>query len=66
MLSEPALIKGGGCSDPGMSAFHRRPGERGKPHRVAVTAVMGGRVVTANALLRDRRMWEDRTASAAG
>jgi len=53
-------------SDPGMSAFHGRPVERGKPHRVAVVAVMGGPVVTANVPVRDRRMWEDRTAPAAG
>jgi len=39
---------------------------KGKPHKVAVTAVMRRLVVTANVLLRDRRMWEDRTAPAAG
>jgi len=63
----PCMAAMAACmSGPGMSAFHRRPGERGKPHRVAVTAVMGGPVVTADALLRDRGVREDRTASAAG
>ena len=40
--------------------------ERGKCHKVAVTAVMRKLIVTANALLRDRRTWEDRTADTAG
>ena len=31
-----------------------------------MTAVMRRLIVTANALLRDRRVWEDRTAAAAG
>ena len=47
-----------------MAEFHGRLVERGKPHRVAVTAVMRKLIVTANVLLRDRRMWEDRTADA--
>jgi len=41
--------------NPEMSAFHGRLRERGKPRKVALVAVM-----------RDRRMGEDRTASAAG
>ena len=40
--------------------------ERGKIHKVAVTAVMRKLIVTANALLRDRRAWEDRMADAGG
>ena len=52
--------------NPEMAAFYGRLRERGKVHKVAVTAVMRKLVVTANALLRDRRMWEDRTADVAG
>ncbi len=52
--------------NPEMAEFHSRLKERGKPHKVAVTAVMRKLIVTANALLRDRRMWEDRTGAAAG
>ena len=51
--------------NPEMAAFYGRIKERGKPHKVAVTAVMRKLVVTANALLRDRRAWEDRTEAAA-
>ena len=51
--------------NPEMKALYVRLRERGKHHRVAVTAVMRKLVVTANVLLRDRRMWEDRTANAA-
>ena len=51
--------------NPEMAAFYGRLVERGKPHKVAVTAVMRKLVVTANALLRDRRMWEDRAATVA-
>lgn len=50
---------------PEMAEFHGRLVERGKCHMVAVTAAMRKLIVTANALLRDRRMWEDRTADAA-
>jgi len=53
-------------SDPEMKALYGRLRERGKHHRVALVAVMGGPVVTANVPRRDRRMWEDRTAPAAG
>ena len=51
--------------NPDMKEMHGRLKDRGKPHKVVVTAVMRKLVVTANALLRDRRMWEDRTAVAA-
>ena len=46
--------------NPEMAEFHGRLKKRGKPHKVAVTAVMRKLIVTANALLRDRRLWEDR------
>ena len=51
--------------NPDMKDMYKRLAERGKPHKVAVTAVMRKLIVTANALLRDGRMWEDRTADAA-
>ncbi len=51
--------------NPEMAEFYGRLKERGKPHKIAVTAVMRKLVVTANALLRDRRAWEDRTEAAA-
>ena len=47
-----------------MAAFYVRFRERGKCHKVAVTAVMRKPVVTVNVPLRDRRVWEDRTADA--
>ncbi len=53
-------------SDPEMKALYGRLRERARHHKVAVTAVMRGPVVTANVLLRDRRMWEDRSVPAAG
>lgn len=52
--------------NPEMAEFYGRLIERGKCHKVAVTAVMRKLIVTANALLRDRRTWEDRTADTAG
>ena len=51
--------------NPEMAAFHDRLRERGKPHKVAVTAVMRKLIVMANALLRDGRVWEDRTEAVA-
>ena len=51
--------------NPEMAAFYDRLRKRGKVHKVAVTAVMRKLIVTANALLRDRRMWEDRAATVA-
>ena len=47
--------------NPEMAEFYGRMKEMGKPHKVAVTAVMRKLIVTANALLRDRRAWEVRT-----
>ena len=52
--------------NPDMAEFYGRLKEKGKPHKVAVTAVMRKLIVTANVLLRDRRAWEDRTEAAAG
>ncbi len=52
--------------NPDMKELYGRLKDKGKPHRVALVAVMRKLIVTANALLlRDRRMWEDRTADAA-
>ncbi len=48
-----------------LAEFYGRLVERGKCHKVAVTAVMRKLIVTANALLRDRRMWDDRTEATA-
>ncbi|MYH58509.1 MAG: hypothetical protein F4145_11060 [Boseongicola sp. SB0675_bin_26] len=51
--------------NPDMKEICGRFMERWKCHKVAMTAVMRKPVVTANALLRDRRMWEDRAADPA-
>ncbi len=53
-----------GRRSPDMRELYDRLRGRGKPHRVALVAVMRRLVVTANALLRDRRVWEDRTEAA--
>ena len=45
--------------NPGMKAAYGRLKDRGKPHRVALVAVMRHLIVTANALLRDGRMWSE-------
>ncbi len=58
-----AALPSGRCS-PDMRELYDRLRGRGKPHRVAPVAVMGGPGVTASALLRDRRVWEDRTEAA--
>ena len=50
--------------DPEVKEMYGRLKGRGKHHKVALVAVMRRLVVTANALLRDGRMWEDRTAAA--
>lgn len=51
--------------NPDMKETYRRLRERGKCHKVALTAVMRKLIITANALLRDRRAWENRTPDAA-
>ena len=52
--------------NPEMAELCGRLRERCKCHKAAVTAVMRKLTVTANALLRDRRMWVDRAARSAG
>ena len=46
--------------NPQMIAFYRRLRDQGKHHKVALVAVMRKLIVTANALLRDRRTWSER------
>ena len=46
--------------NPDMKALYGRLRERGKHHKVALVAVMRKLIVTANALLRDGRMWLER------
>ena len=46
--------------NPQMTALHRRLRDQGKHHKVALVAVMRKLIVTANALLRDRRTWSER------
>ncbi len=57
-----AALSASRCA-PDMRELYQRLRDRGKPHRVALVAVMRRLAVTANALLRDRRVWEDRTAA---
>ena len=49
-----------------MAALKHRLVARGKPGRVALTAVMRKLVVHANALLRDDRAWSPVRAAGAG
>ena len=44
--------------NPDMRAFYQRLADHGKPHKVAITAVIPKLVVLANALLRDDRLWQ--------
>ena len=44
------------CAD--MRVFYQRLTDCGKPHQVAITAVIRKLVVLANALLRDDRLWQ--------
>ena len=46
--------------NPDMKATYERLREKGKPHKVALVAVMRQLIVLANALLRDRRSWTER------
>ncbi len=63
----PCMAAMAACQfNPEMAELRARLAARGKRRKVAVTAVMRRTVAAANALLRDRRMWEDRTAAAAG
>jgi len=47
--------------NPEMIAVSQRLRTGGKPHKVALVAVMRKMIVLINALLRDQRCWEDRT-----
>ncbi len=44
--------------NPDMRVFYHRLTDCGKPHQVAITAVIRKLVVLANALLRDDRLWQ--------
>ncbi len=44
--------------NPDMRVFYQRLTDCGKPHQVAITAVIRKLVVLANALLRDDRLWQ--------
>ena len=44
-------------ANPALRAFRERLRDRGKPHRVVLTAVLRKLVVLANALVRDNRLW---------
>ena len=46
--------------NPDMKAAYGRLRARGKPHKVALVAVMRRLIVLVNALLRDRRTWTER------
>ena len=43
--------------NPDLKAFYERLKNAGKPKKIAITAVMRKLLVTANALIRDRRNW---------
>lgn len=44
-------------ANPALRAFRERLRAAGKPHRVALTAVLRKLIVLANALVRDNRLW---------
>ena len=44
-------------ANPPLKAFRDRLRDKGKPHRLALTAVLRKLVVLANALVRDNRLW---------
>ncbi len=44
-------------ANPALRAFHQRLRAAGKPHRIALTAVLRKLVILANALARDDRTW---------
>lgn len=45
-------------ANPALKAFRDRLRDKGKPHRVVLTAVLRKLVVLANALVRDDRLWQ--------
>ena len=51
--------------NPDLKAVHDRLAGRGKPGKVALTAVMRKLVTLANALLRDDRLWTPQAPRAA-
>lgn len=48
--------------NPDLMATYKRLIENGKPFKVAIVAVMRKLIITANALLRDDRKWQDNRA----
>jgi len=48
-------------ANPELRAFRQRLLATGKPHRVALTAVLRKLIVLANALVRDNRIWQPQT-----
>ena len=52
--------------NPDLGRKYREPHERGKPPKVALTAIMRKLVVLANALLRRDRLWTPSPAAASG
>ncbi|MBV1927236.1 MAG: transposase [Rhodobacteraceae bacterium] len=48
--------------NPRLTTFADRLRERGKPHKVIIIAVARKLVTIANALCRNRQMWDDHTA----
>ena len=47
--------------NPEMAEFHLRLMERGKKYKVAIVAVMRKLLILANVLLREKRVWENRS-----
>lgn len=45
-------------SDPEMKALYKRLTEKGKLHKVALTAVMRKLIILANTLIRENRLWQ--------
>lgn len=45
-------------SDPDMKALYKRLTEKGKLHKVAITAVMRKLIILANTLIRENRQWQ--------
>ena len=56
--AHPAALAISAAGDPDMRVFYQRLTDCGKPHQVAITAVIRKLVVLANALLRDDRLWQ--------
>ena len=52
--------------NPDLARKYAELGERGKPPKVALTAIMRQMVVLANALLKQDRLWTPNSAAATG